>query len=90
MREPEWRQECWTPAETIDSRRYEWSASGMNEQIFDLTGGKKRKTKQKLHQNVLSWCNFVLFIIITLFLALFNRCNLTPFLIFLFSAIPLL
>ena len=24
-----------------DSRRYEWSVSGMNEQIFDLTGGEK-------------------------------------------------
>ena len=80
-----------TQTETVDSRRYEAKLkTKRNEQIFDLTGGKKRKTKQKLHQNVLSWCNFVLFIIITLFLALFNRCNLTPFLIFLFSAIPLL
>ena len=26
--------------ETVPNRRYEWSVSGMNEQIFDLTGGK--------------------------------------------------
>ena len=90
MRTPERSSMRWALSVAVDNRRYEWSASVMNEQIFDLTGGKNAKTKQKLHQNVLSWCNFVLFIIITLFLALFNRCNLTPFLIFLFSAIPLL
>ena len=27
--------------ETVRYRRYEWSVSGMNEQIFDLTGGEK-------------------------------------------------
>ena len=30
----------WALSVAVDSRRYEWSASGMNEQIFDLTGGK--------------------------------------------------
>ena len=31
----------WALSVAVDSRRYEWSASGMNEQIFDLTGGEK-------------------------------------------------
>ena len=30
----------WALSAAVDSRRYEWSVSGMNEQIFDLTGGK--------------------------------------------------
>ena len=30
----------WALSVAVDSRRYEWSVSGMNEQIFDLTGGK--------------------------------------------------
>ena len=33
-------QLCWALSVAVDSRRYEWSVSGMNEQIFDLTGGK--------------------------------------------------
>ena len=40
MREPERSSMRWALSTAVDSRRYEWSASVMNEQIFDLTGGE--------------------------------------------------
>ena len=42
MRKPERSSMRWALSVAVDNRRYEWSASVMNEQIFDLTGGKKK------------------------------------------------